>query len=169
VRKWVRWPNDAGHPKPARSRFLTASAVLLQSFHYDPIQSPLEPSESGREVADWRRWAVVGQICCGHRNETHRGPVGVSLTDYPGEFRPTPPSSTPHHQMEVTRSAAHKAARPGYKHRCACSTSTPLMSACSGLIYAGVPMSISKAVKNRSIRQPLVGGRFRYSKIDHYG
>ena len=45
------------------------------------------------------------------------------------------------------------------------SMSSPDISACSGLMYAGVPIACPNAVNERLLRQPLPGG-LRDAEVD---
>ena len=64
------------------------------------------------------------------------------------------------------RSAARTAARPASRCRCGCRRPAPLSSACSGLMYSGVPTICAEAGEQRLLGQ-LLPGRLGHAEVDH--
>src|SRR6266850_5480079 len=117
--KWVHWPNDAERPEPARSLFRNGVCGPSPEPSLRSSPSPPEPSESGREARTGAAGQSSSSLLRPLQSDASRVDRDLSHGVL-GEFRRVPPSSTPRHQMAVTRSVTHKAALPDYRRQCAC-------------------------------------------------
>ena len=116
---------------------VTPAAVLLQALHDDPVE--LAPHQL-RQLARLQLAAVPRRPAATRCCSAGARPRRLFLRDHAGTARARPPPATAAPRVGSSRSAARRGSRPGRKRRCACRRRGCSNSACSGLMYSGVPM-----------------------------
>ena len=135
----------------ALGRLVAPRPVLLQGLHHDPVEiAANELSQRARfgEAAprDVRELLAEGA-------QPLRGRLRVLLADEALDLVEPLRGDRLRRRGAWCPSAARRAGRPASRRRTACPRPVPLMSACSGLMYSGVPMNWPKPGEDRLVRQ----------------
>ncbi len=156
VRRELRW------------RSVAPRAVLLERLHDDPVELARElapQSGAGPRVAASR----PPTDCSAPSWRSRRARPGrLDLADDPPDSVEARLAERARLERQRRRPAARRASRPARRRRCGCRRPRPSSSACSGLMYSGVPISCPSSVYSVSSVSDCAG-RLGHAEVDDLG